>query len=423
MLIIQNGLVVDPASHLDEKYDIVIENDKIVEICKNKVIIEGAQVIDASDLIVAPGLVDMHVHFRDPGFTYKEDILSGAMAAAAGGVTTVACMPNTNPVIDSAELIQYVREKGEKAAVHVLPYGAVSLGQKGECLSNFETLQQAGAVALSDDGVPIQSGALLRKAMLQAKTLGMLISSHCEDGEMVKNYAVNEGKISKQLGIPGRPAIAEELMAVRDMMLAEETGAQVHIAHVSTRGTVEAIRQFKARGVMVTAETCPQYFSSTEELVLSQGTLARVNPPLRTEADRLAIIEGLQDGTLDAIVTDHAPHSQEEKNRELTDAPSGMVGLETSLGLTLTQLYHRGKFTISEIVKLMSTNPAKILGIPKGTLAPGNKADIVIFDPNAVWTVDRLAFRSKGKNSPYSGMQLQGKVKYTIVDGAIQYQD
>jgi dihydroorotase len=305
--------------------------------------------------------------------------------------------------------------------VNILPYGAVTIGQKGLELADAASLQKAGAAALSDDGMPVMNAALLREAMLTAKKLGLMISSHCEDAELVKNYAVNEGMSSKKLGLQGRPAIAEELMVARDAMLAKDTGARIHIAHVSTAGSVDIIRKAKAAGVRITAETCPQYFTLTEDKILLQGALAKVNPPLRTTCDIEAIIAGLSDGTIDAIATDHAPHSMAEKALPLTEAPSGMVGLETSLALALMALYHTGKLTISSIIEFMSLRPSEILGISKGRIAIGDDADIVIFDPDAAWTVDPERFRSKGHNTPFAGMTLKGKVKQTIVGGKLVY--
>lgn len=395
---------------------VYIENGTFVDHC------EG-EVIDGKGLVAAPGLVDMHVHLRDPGLTYKEDILSGAEAAKAGGVTTLMCMPNTKPVTDSPEIIKYVYERAAGTGIEILPAGAVTLGQKGEKLTDFDSLKKAGAVALSDDGMPIQNAAVVREALIRAEQTGLPVISHCEDAELVKNYAVNEGRISKLLCIPGRPAVAEELMAVRDMMLAADVGARIHIAHVSTAGTVEYIRRAKAMGVRVTAETCPQYFFATEELVLQKGALARVNPPLRTERDRLAIIEGLRDGTIDAIVTDHAPHSQEEKNAGLEKAPSGMVGLETSLAIALTQLVNREGFTLEKVIGLMSYAPANILGIRRGRIQNGEKADLILFDPDEEWTVEPDKFRSKGRNTPFGGVKLRGRVKMTVAYGKTVYRE
>ncbi|MDR0838507.1 MAG: dihydroorotase [Oscillospiraceae bacterium] len=367
-----------------------------------------------AELITAPGLVDMHVHFRDPGFTHKEDIISGAASAAAGGVTTAVCMPNTSPVLDTPELVRYVLDVAKNAKIRVLPYAAVSVGQAGRELTDFAALKLAGAAALSDDGNPIMSAELMRRALFAARDCDMVISTHCEDAELVRNFAVNEGKISKLLEIPGRPAIAEELMIARDALLARETGAHVHIAHVSTARSVEIIRRAKNDGISITCETCPQYFTLTEDEVPSRGALARVNPPLRTEADRLAIIGGLRDGTIDVIATDHAPHSAEEKSRGLEDSPSGMVGLETSLALTLTALYHTGLLTLDEISAKMSLNPAKILKLDLSD-------DYVVFDPDEKWTVEPALFKSKSRNTPFGGRELRGRVKRTISRGKIVY--
>jgi dihydroorotase len=421
MLLIKNGHVTDPASQTDEKMDLFIKDGKIASLAELPQDRRSLAVIDAAGYIVAPGLVDMHVHFRDPGFLYKEDLLSGADAAAAGGVTTAACMPNTLPAVDTPEAVADIIARAKAACVNIVPYGAVTTGQKGQSLTDAAALKAAGAAALSDDGMPVMNAAILRNAMKAAKALGLCISSHCEDASLVCNYAVNEGAVSEKLGIPGRPAIAEELMVMRDVMLARETGAQLHIAHVSTAGAVEIIRRAKAGGVRVTAETCPQYFSLTEDEVLLQGAMAKVNPPLRTSSDVEAIIAGLIDGTIDAIATDHAPHSAGEKALPLTEAPSGMVGLETSLGLTLTALYHTGHLTLSRIIELMSCNPARILGLGKGSLRTGSDADIVIFSPDTPWTVDPEKFRSKGRNTSFKGMPLKGKVKHTIVSGKIVF--
>ncbi|MCL2153138.1 MAG: dihydroorotase [Oscillospiraceae bacterium] len=418
MLLIKGGHVCGSS---ERSTDILIENSKISLIAES--ITESCEttVLDASGLVIAPGLVDMHTHFRDPGFEYKEDILTGAAAAAAGGVTTCCCMPNTSPVADSAEVIEYIVDKAKTTPIRVMPYGAVTIGQKGGELTDFEQLKAAGAVALSDDGNPIESAGLARRAMQLASKCGLMIISHCEDAEMVKDFAVNEGAVSSKLGIPGRPAIAEEIMVARDALLAAETGARVHIAHVSTAGSVEIIRRMKAADATITAETCPQYFTLTEDDVLTKGALARVNPPLRSAEDVAAIIRGLADGTIDAIATDHAPHSEAEKSLPLTEAPSGMIGLETSLALALKFLYHTGELSMERIIALMSTNPARMLGIEGGTLAVGSVADIVIFDPDGVWTVDPNQFKSKARNTPYAGMSLRGRVLYTISRGKLVY--
>lgn len=422
-LLIKNGRVIDPVGGIGGVMDILIANGRVLAI-GNDLHADGAQIIDATGLMVSAGLVDMHVHLREPGQEYKETIETGCAAAARGGVTTLACMPNTKPAIDTPECIAQVLEKASAGCgVRVLPIGAVTVGQKGEKLTDFAALQQAGAVALSDDGVPIQNANLMRDALIMANHQRMTILSHCEDADMVCNYAVNEGAVSRKLGLPGRPAIAEELMVMRDAMLAEETGAAVHICHVSTAKSVDIIRQFKQKGVPITCETCPQYFTLTEEEVLRQGTMARINPPLRTPHDVEAIIEGLRDGTIDVIATDHAPHSAEEKAKPLAEAPSGMVGLETSLALSLTALYHTGLMSMSDILRKMTINPAYILRVPTGRLAVGGEADIVIFDPDEKWVIDPKKFASKGRNTPFAGCQVKGKVKYTISDGNIVYQE
>ena len=400
---------------------VLCDGGKIREIAE-KIDETGHEVLDAAGLTLAPGLVDLHVHFRDPGFTEKEDILTGAAAAAAGGFTAVACMPNTKPVCDSPEIVQYILARAERAACRVFPIGAVTLGEKGETLTDFDALRASGVCAFSDDGVPVMSDEIMRRAMEAATRLGTMVISHCEDAEMVKNYACNEGRISRLLGIPGRPAEAEDKMVRRDCRLALETGARVHIAHVSTAGAVDAIRRAKAAGARVTAETCPQYFIYTEELVPAKGTMARVNPPLRTEKDRQAILTAVLDGTVDIIVTDHAPHTDAEKSRPLTEAPSGMVGLETSFAACMTHLVRPGLLTLQELLERMSARPSRLIGWAGGRLDAGAPADLVLFDPDEEWTVDPAAFRSKAHNTPFAGEKLFGRVKSTICGGKVTFQ-
>lgn len=423
-LLIKHGRVVDPVSGTVSIQDLYIENGKVVQLEKD-IRQEADQVIDADGLVVCPGLVDMHVHLRDPGLTYKEDIFTGTAAAAHGGVTSVACMANTDPVVDTPEQVRYVKDKAAQAnGVHVYPIAAVSMGMRGEEPSDADALKKAGAIALSDDGCNVDNANLMRDVMIHAKRLEMPVLCHCEDTTMVEGRAVNEGSVSRQLWLEGRPAIAEEIMVMRDAMLAEETGAHVHICHVSTAKSVDIIRRMKKRGVAITCETCPQYFTLTEDEILTQGSMARVNPPLRTAKDIKGIIAGLKDGTIDAIATDHAPHSAEEKSRPLTQAPSGMVGLETSLAITLTELYHTGKMKLPEIIKRMTYTPASILRLSsKGRLSLGSDADITIFDPEEVWTIDPEQFASKARNTPFAGREVKGKVKYTIVGGNVIYQD
>ena len=422
-LLIRQGRLVDPVGGIGGVMDILIEDGKVAVIGSN-INEPGAKLIDASGMVVCAGLVDMHVHLREPGFEYKETVETGALAAARGGFSSIACMPNTRPAVDSPEQIDFLKGKAAAACgVHVWPIGAVTRGQKGQALTDFEALKAAGAVALSDDGMPVQNANLVRDALILAHRQELTVLSHCEDADMVKNYAVNEGRVSRQLRLEGRPAIAEEIMVARDAMLAEETGGAVHICHISTAKSVGLVRRYKRKGVQITCETCPQYFSLTEDEILAQGSLARVNPPLRTRADVDAVIEGLKDGTIDAIATDHAPHSAEEKARPLTDAPSGMVGLETALAVTLTYLYHTGELGLSDILRKMTINPACILRLPtKGRLSIGADGDVVIFDPEEEWTVDPERFASKGRNTPFAGRTLKGRVKYTVVGGEVIYQ-
>ncbi len=421
-LLIRGGRVVDPAQGVDDRLDLLIQDGKILRLGRD-LAAPDAQILNADGLTAAPGLVDIHIHLREPGFEAKETVATGCAAAARGGVTTLVAMPNTRPAADCPEVVQLVRDKAAPTGINVLPAGAVTLGQKGEQLTDFAALKAAGVPALTDDGVPIQNLALLRRALLEAKRLSLPLLDHCEDRDMVQNYAVNEGAVSRRLGLPGRPAVAEELQIMRDVMLAEDTGAHVHICHISTAKGVDIVRQAKARGVHVTCETCPQYFTLTEDEILRQGTMARVNPPLRTQADVEGIRAGLIDGTIDAIVTDHAPHTAGEKSKPLPDAPSGMVGLETSLALALTGLYHTGLLPLAQVLDLMSASPAALLGLDKGTLTAGRDADLILFDPDQEWIIDKTKFASKGRNTPFHGRTVRGRVKYTISRGTIIYQE
>ena len=422
-LLIKNGRVVHPVTGAVLLQDILAENGRI-SLMEHGLDCETDQVVDASGLMVAPGLVDMHVHFRDPGLTYKEDIISGCAAAARGGVTSVACMANTSPAVDCPEQVAYVYDRAAQAnGVQVYPVAALSVGLRGEEPTDIEALKKAGAIALSDDGCNVDNANLMRDTLIRARQLDMPVLCHCEDTSMVAGRAVNEGSVSRQLWLEGRPAIAEEIMVMRDAMLAEETGSRVHICHVSTARSVEIIRKMKKKGVSITCETCPQYFTLTEDEVLRLGSLARVNPPLRTQKDVQGIIAGLRDGTIDVIATDHAPHSVEEKTRPLSRAPSGMIGLETSLAITLTQLYHTGKMELPDIIRRMSTNPADLLRLPRGHMSLGATADLIVFDPDEEWTVDPHRFASKARNTPFAGWTVKGRVKYTIVKGQVIYQD
>jgi len=422
-LLIKNGKVVHPVTGTVLRQDLFVEDGKIA-LMEKDLDVEADRVIDATGMVVSAGLVDMHVHLRDPGFTHKEDILTGTAAAAHGGVTAMVCMGNTKPALDCPEQIEYVLEKAKAGSgVRVYPVGAVTKGLLGLEPTDAEALKKAGAIALSDDGVNVDNANLMRDTLIRARRLDIPVLCHCEDTNMVGNRAVNEGSVSRQLWLEGRPAIAEEIIVMRDAMLAEETGARLHVQHVSTAKSVDIIRRMKKKGVKITCETCPQYFTLTENEVLTQGTMARVNPPLRTTKDVQGILAGLKDGTIDVIATDHAPHSEEEKARPLTKAPSGMVGLETSLAITLTELYHTKKMDLPEIIRRMSTNPADILGLPFGHMSLGVAADLIIFDPDEEWVIDPSQFLSKGRNTPFAGKQVKGKVKYTIVKGEVIYQD
>ncbi len=416
MLLIRNGSVIDPVGGTIEKRDIWISNGMISDKLSEK-----AEIIEADGLYVSPGLVDIHVHFRQPGFEYKEDILSGTKAAAAGGFTAAACMANTNPVIDSPEWVRYIKEKSAGAAIGVYPVAAVTVGQKGEKLTDFKVLKEAGACALSDDGMPVSNAQLMLEALRKAKENGLTIIAHSEDKSMTDGRPVNEGEVSLKLGVNGRPRIAEEYMVARDAMLAGYAKAKIHIAHISTAGSVNIIRGCKAAGIDISCETCPQYFMLTEREVFIKGADAKMYPPLRTQKDVEEIIRGLYDGTIDVISTDHAPHADYEKKMGLLEAPGGMVGLETSLAAALTALYHTKKMKLYDIIRKMTVNPASRLGIAAGGVNIGDRADLVIFDAYETWTVDPSQFLSKSRNTPFAGMALAGRVKYTVCGGNIVY--
>lgn len=419
MLGIRGARVLDPVSGRDEELNLLIEDGKIVSVDTVLDERDGIEILDAAGLVLAPGLVDIHVHFRDPGFTYKEDIESGARAAARGGFTTVVCMANTKPPVDNPETLRQVLEKGAGTGIHVKTCACVTKGMQGKELTDMEELRSLGAAGFTDDGIPILDGELLRQAMERAAKLHVPVSLHEEDPAFIENSGINQGAAAKKLGIGGASAQAEVCLVERDCLLAEETGARVNIQHISAAGSVEAVRQAKARGAAVTAEAAPHHFTLTEEAVLTWGTCAKMNPPLRTEEDRQAVILGLKDGTIDIIATDHAPHSQEEKARPFTEAPSGIIGLETALALGITELVKPGHLTLMELMEKMSRNPARLYGFDYPGIVPGAPADLVIFDENELWTVD--TFVSKAVNSPFRGRTLQGKVRYTICKGEIVY--
>lgn len=422
MLLIKNGYVIDPQNNLEGKMDILVENGKIKEIAS--VINQEnntCNIIDAAGYIVSSGLVDVHVHFRDPGFTYKEDIFSGAQAALRGGFTSVVLMANTKPAVDNEETLKYIMEKGRQISLKVYTCAAVTKGLAGKELVDIKALRQSGAAGFTDDGIPIIDTALLDQAMRLVAECGVPISLHEENPALITNNGINRGKASAHFGIGGSPREAEYSLIARDLEIALKTGVILNIQHISTKEGVALIREAKKRGKNIYAEATPHHFSLTEEAAITYGTLAKMNPPLREEEDRRAIIEGLRDGTIDIIATDHAPHSKEEKERPLTEAPSGIIGLETALPLALTNLVGKEGFSIADIITLMSCNPAKLYGLKAGTLSVGSAADIVIFDATQVRKAGNYV--SKSQNSPFTGMDLTGVVKYTIVNGEIVYQD
>ncbi len=418
MLLIKNGRVVDPVTKTDKVMDVLIDKDMILE-TGEQLNREDAEIIDAAGLVVAPGLVDTHVHFRDPGFTYKEDIITGANAAVRGGFTTVVCMANTKPAVDNLDTLCYIQEKGKTTGIHILQAAAVSKGLRGSELVDMEALAQAGAAGFTDDGIPVMDEKLLVAAMVKAKALNLPISLHEEDPAFIAAPGVHQGDVSKQLGYGGASRTAEDVMVARDCVLALHTGASVCIQHISSGNSVEFVRMAKKLGADVHAEATPHHFTLTDEAVLKYGTRARMNPPLRTEEDRQKIIAGLKDGTIDMIVTDHAPHSEEEKARPMKEAPSGITGLETSLALGIRSLVEPGHLSLMELMACMSKNPSEFYRLKPGSVSKGAAADLVIFGEQELWTVDKFA--SKAQNSPFKGWELPGRVRYTICGGKIVY--
>lgn len=413
---ISGGTLVDPVDGYFGPGVIIVKKGRIAEVIKKgKSYIKGD--IDAGGKLVCPGLVDMHVHFREPGFEYKETIFSGSQAAAAGGFTSVACMPNTEPTLDNQEAIKFVLQKAKEAIINVYPIGALTRGRQGKELAEMADMQAIGAVAFSDDGSGVQNGTMMRQAMEYCRMLKVPIISHCEYDDLANNGVMNEGVVSTVLGLRGKPRVSEELMIARDIMLAEYTDSHIHIAHVTTAGGVEIIKRAKKKKIKVTAETCPHYFTLSDELVKSFNTNYKVDPPLRTKKDVTAIKKGLSSGVIDAIVTDHAPHAYEEKALEFDYAPPGMIGLETAVGLVSTELVRKDVISWPEAIKMMSLTPAGILNIPAGTFKVGTSADITIIDPEIEWTVSESDFRSLSKNSPYIGRKLIGRPLFTIVAG------
>lgn len=420
-LLIQNGRVIDPANGVERICDLYVEDGKIAPLPKTPA--DDTRRIDAAGKVVAPGLIDLHCHLRDPGFTEKEDVFTGTAAAAAGGFTSVCCMPNTKPTISTPEVISDILKRAKQSGkTKVLPIASVSDGLMGGKLSDFTELKNAGAVAFSDDGRPVQNDAMMRAALVSAKANNFTVISHCEMTDLTAGGAINEGAVSAQLGVGGIPNSAEDIMIARDLVLAAETGAPVHIAHVSTAGGIEMIRVAKAHGVRVTCETCPHYFSLTEQAVLEKGANAKMSPPLRTARDRDAVIAGICDGTVDVIATDHAPHTAAEKEAGLQKAPNGIVGFETALSLGITGLVRPGHISLARLIEMMTAAPAALLPGERGSLSEGAAADIVIFDPEESYVLGEQELHSKSKNTPFIGEALWGRVYMTIADGKIIYQ-
>lgn len=416
-MIIKNGFITDPATQRTGLYDIRIEDGLIKEIAPDLAPEPSEETLDACGLTVAPGLIDTHVHFRDPGFTHKETLHTGALAAAKGGFTSVICMANTSPTVDSVPVLDDILTRAKAEKIRIYQAGAVSRSLKGEELTDMDALKKAGACGFTDDGIPLRNASFLYNAMEKAKELDVPISLHEEDPSFIKNNGINHGPVSEELGIYGSPSIAEESLVARDCMLALRSGAHVVIQHISSGRSVELVRMFKAMGANLHAEATPHHFTLTDEAVLKYGTLAKMNPPLRTEADRQEIIRGLSDGTIDIIATDHAPHSREEKKRSITAAPSGIIGLETSLALGITSLVRPGHLSLMQLLEKMTINPARLYHLPAGQITEGAPADLVLFDPEEKWTPTEYA--SLSSNSPFTGWELYGKIKATVCRGLI----
>ena len=421
MILIKGGHVIDPG-RVNGVADVLIENGKISAVGHTLAAPAGATVIQAAGQLVLPGFVDLHVHFREPGFEYKETIQSGTEAAVAGGFTTICAMPNTNPVNDNQAVTEFMLERAKAAGnANLYPIGAITKRSEGKELAEIGDLRRAGCVAISDDGMPVMNSLVMRRAMEYARAFDVPVVDHCEDLHLSEGGCMNEGVISTELGLPGIPSAAEDVMVARNVSLAELTGARLHLAHISTAGSVRMVREAKARGLKVTAEACPHHFTLTEETTRGYNTHAKMNPPLRTSQDVQAIKEGLRDGTIDVIATDHAPHATQEKQQEFTEAPFGIVGLETALPLTLA-LVEEGVLTLESAVDKLATAPAKAFSLNAGTLAAGAPADVAIVDPTLEWEVDPARFRSKSRNTPFAGWKVKGRVTTTIVSGRVVYE-
>jgi len=419
-VVIRHGRVIDPG-RINGQADVLIQDGTIAQVGKGLAVPPGATVMDASGKWVLPGFVDLHVHLREPGFEYKETIQTGTSAAVAGGFTSVCCMPNTSPVNDNQSVTEFILDKARAAGLaHVFPIGAITKGSEGKELAEFGELKDAGCVAVSDDGKPVMNGMVMRRALEYARAFALTVVDHCECLHLSEGGCMHEGLVATELGLHGVPAAAEDVMVARNLALAELTGGRLHLAHLSTAGSVRMVREAKARGVKITSEACPHHFLLTVEAVREFNTNAKMNPPLRSRKDVDAIKAGLKDGTIDAIATDHAPHADFEKQREFDYAPFGIVGLETAWGLALT-LVDEGVLSVEQVVALLTVQPARAFGLPKGTLAVGADADVTIVDPEAQWVVEPERFRSKGRNTPFAGWKLKGRVVTTIVSGRVVY--
>ena len=420
-IFITGGKVVDPGRFVGVG-DVLIDDGKIAAVGPTLQMPAGSTMIDAKGRLVLPGFVDLHVHFREPGFEYKETIQSGSAAAVAGGFTTVCCMPNTNPVNDNQAVTEFILERSRLAGLaNVWPVGAITKGSEGKELAEIGDLRRSGCVAISDDGRPVMNSLVMRRAMEYALAFDLTVVDHCEDLHLAEGGCMNEGLVSTELGLPGIPSAAEDVMVARNLSLSELTGARLHLAHISTAGSVRMVREAKARGIKVTAEACPHHFTLTEDVVRGYNTHAKMNPPLRTRDDVRAIKEGLRDGTIDAIATDHAPHATQEKQQDFTEAPFGIVGLETALSLTLG-LVEEGVLSLEQAVEKLTSAPAAVFGLKKGTLAVGADADVAIVDQQAEWEVDPGKFRSKSRNTPFVGWKVKGRVMTTIVGGRVVFE-
>jgi len=422
-LLIKNGRIIDPSSNLDEVADLLIEDGTVAGIQRD-IGRPAEHILDASGLVVAPGFIDIHVHLREPGREDEETIESGSQAAAAGGFTSICCMPNTSPVNDNPAVTSYILKEAERRAVtRVFPIGAISLGSAGEKLAEIGEMVNAGIVGISDDGKPVMNGQLMRRALEYSAPFKIPVIEHCEDLFLSGHGVMNEGYYSTVLGLKGISRTAEDAMASRDIILARLTGAHIHIAHISTLGALDLVREAKRQGIHATCEVTPHHFSLTDAACSGYDTNTKMNPPLRAEEDAAAMIEGLADGTIDCIATDHAPHNSNEKMLEFDRAPFGITGLETALGLALTHLYHPGKITLNRLVELLSTSPARIISKPLGRLKPGSQADVTLFNPDSEWTYDVSQTKSKSRNTPFHGARLQGQVAATIVAGILVFQN